>query len=195
MTTANLLYEEDLTLLEQLKAEDPGAFAFFYGKYRKYLMIAATSMLGNEVEAQDLVQEFFIDFWERQLYMRIDPAQSKNREMVIRNYVHKVVYNRCIDKLAQRKTQEQRIAQIPVPDEAVPPQIRMEADERHRELLWSLNTAIARIPPLSAQVFELSYIQHKSRMEIALQMGVSPHTVKNQLLRAMKILRSHLKKG
>jgi DNA-binding CsgD family transcriptional regulator len=32
-------------------------------------------------------------------------------------------------------------------------------------------------------------------MEIALQMGVSPHTVKNQLLRAMKILRSHLKKG
>ena len=189
------LYEEDVILLEQLKSGKPAAFAGFYEKYRRYLMIVATSLLGDEMEAQDLVQDFFVDFWERQLYMKIDPGQSKSVDMVIKGYVHKVVYNRCMDKLASRKVKQKRMVQMPVPEEACAPQIRMEADERQQLLSWSLNAAIAQIPPLSARVFELSYIEHKSRQQVALEMGVSPHTVKNQLVRAMKILRQHLKKG
>jgi len=189
------VYENDVVLLEQLKAGNSDAFPAFYGKYRRYLMIVATSLLDDEMEAQDLVQDFFISFWERQLYLKIDPGQSKSPEVVIKGYVHKVVYNRCMDRLALRRTKLKRIAQMPVQDEACPPQIRLEAEERQQQLLWSLHSAIGKIPPLSARVFELSYIQHKSRLEVALEMGVSPHTVKNQLVRAMKILRHHLKKG
>jgi len=189
------VYEEDIILLEQLKAGAPTAFAAFYGKYRRYLMIVATSFLEDEMEAQDLVQDFFIDFWQRQLYMKIDPGQSKSIEVVIKAYVHRVVYNRCIDRLGVRKTKQKRLAHMPVQDEACAPEIRIEIEEWQRQLSWSLKTAIAQIPPLSARVFELSYIQHKSRVEVAMEMGVSPNTVKNQLLRAMKILRHHLKKG
>ncbi len=81
------------------------------------------------------------------------------------------------------------------PEEACPPEIPLEMREWQRQISWSLNMAISKIPPLSARVFELSYIQHKTRLEVALEMGVSPHTVKNQLVRAMKILRNQLKKG
>ena len=189
------VYEEDIILLEQLKVGMPEAFAAFYEKYRRYLMIVATSLLEDEMEAQDLVQDFFIDFWERKLYMKIDPGQSKSPEIVIKGYVHKVVYNRCMDRLASRKVKQKRMAYMPVQEEACAPEIRMEADEWQQQLCWSLNAAIAQIPPLSARVFELSYIQRKSRVQVALEMGVSPHTVKNQLVRAMKILRHHLKKG
>ncbi|WP_089910532.1 RNA polymerase sigma factor [Chitinophaga rupis] len=195
MTTTMSVYEEDLILLQQLKAGTPEAFTAFYEKYRRYLMIVAASILEDEMEAQDLVQDFFVDFWERQLYMRIDPGQSKSEDVVIKGYVHKVVYNRCMDRLTARKAKQKRIAHMPVQDEACAPEIRMEIAEWQQQLSWSLKTAIAQIPPLSARVFELSYIQRKSRIEVAMEMGVSPNTVKNQLLRAMKILRHHLKKG
>jgi len=190
-----LVLHQDLMLLEHLKAGEPAAFAAFYEKYRRYLMIVAASLLDDEMEAQDLVQEFFIDFWEKRLYMKIDPMQSKGDGVVIKSYVHKVVYNRCMDRLSQRKSKQRRLAAMPQPDEAIAPQIRMEIEEWQQQLSWSLSTAIGKIPPLSARVFELSYIQHKSRLEVALEMGVSPHTVKNQLVRAMKVLRNHLKKG
>jgi len=195
MSTTNLVYDQELVLLQHLKAGKPEAFAVFYEKYRKYLMIVATSLLEDEMEAQDLVQDFFIDFWERQLFMRIDPGQCRNEEVIIKSYIHKVVYNRCLDRLAQRKSRQQRIARMPAQEEAVAPQVRMEAEEWQQQLSWSLHAAIAKIPPLSARVFELSYIQHKSRLDVALEMGISPHTVKNQLVRAVKILRNHLKKG
>jgi len=189
------VYEGDVILLEQLKAGQAAAFATFYEKYRRYLMIVAISLMDDEMEGQDVVQEFFIDFWERKLYMKIDPRQSKCEATAIKNYVHKVVYNRCMDKLKERRVKQNKIAHMPVQEEACAPEIRMEAEQWQHQLSWSLNTAIAKIPPLSARVFELSYVQHKSRLEVALEMGVSPHTVKNQLMRAMKILRHHLKKG
>lgn len=187
--------EQDLVLLEQLKAGQVSAFTTFYQKYRRYLMIVATSLLDDEMEAQDLVQEFFIDFWERRLYMKIDPAQSKSETVVIKNYVHRVVYNRCMDRLMQHKNQQQKISHMPTSEITCAPEIRLETQEWQQQLTWSLNTAISKIPPLSARVFELSYIQRKTRLEVALEMGVSPHTVKNQLVRAMKILRNHLKKA
>jgi DNA-binding CsgD family transcriptional regulator len=40
----------------------------------------------------------------------------------------------------------------------------------------------------------MAYVQHMSRQEIATELDISPHTVKNQLQRAIKILRAKLKK-
>jgi len=189
------VYEEDIILLQQLKAGSPEAFAACYEKYRRYLMIVANSLLDDEMEAQDLVQEFFIDFWERKLYMKIDPGQSKSETVVIKGYIHRIVYNRCMDKLGLRKSKQKRMADMPVPEEACGPEIRMEIEQWQQQLAWSINSAISKVPPMSARVFELSYRQHKSRLQVAMEMGVSPHTVKNQLVRAIKILRNHLKKA
>jgi RNA polymerase sigma-70 factor (ECF subfamily) len=188
-------HEQDITLLEQLKAGSEQAFAVFYARYRRYLMVAAVSLLEDEMEAQDLVQDFFVDFWERQLYFRIDPGFNKGEGEVIKYYIHRIVYNRCLDRLAQRKSRQHRMDGMPAPDLMCQPENRMENLEWQRQLSNALGTAMSKVPPLSAKVFDLAYIQHKSRHEIAAEMGVSPNTVKNQLVRAVKILRSQLKKG
>jgi len=186
--------KQDSILLEQLKTGSEQAFEEFYAKYRKYLMVVAVSLLNDEMEAQDLVQEFFIDFWQKQLFNKIDPAYSKGEGDLMKNYIHRIVYNRCMDRISQRKSLQQKIDDMPAPDISCPPENRMEALEWQRQLSYTLQAAIAKVPPLSARVFELSYIHRKSRHEIAAQMGVSPHTVKNQLVRAVRILRAQLKK-
>lgn len=190
-----LIQEQDILLLEQLKAGDERAFAVFYDRYRRYLMVAAVSLLEDEMEAQDVVQEFFIDFWQKQLFNKIDPQYNKGDGGPIKGYIHRIIYNRCLDRISRRKTRQHRIDRMPVPDIASPPESRIETIEWQQQLGLALQTAIDKVPRLSAEVFRLAYIQHKSRNEIATLMGVSPHTVKNQLMRAVKILRSQLKKA
>lgn len=187
--------EQDRLLLEQLKAGDERAFAVFYDRYRKYLMVAAVSLLEDEMEAQDVVQDFFIDFWRKQLFNKIDPLYNKGDGGPIKGYIHRIIYNRCLDKISQRKSRQHRIEVMPSPDMSCPPENRIENREWQQQMGMALQSAISKVPPLSARVFQLSYIEHKSRNEIATIMGVSPHTVKNQLLRAVKILRTQLKRG
>jgi RNA polymerase sigma-70 factor (ECF subfamily) len=187
--------EQDLYMLDQLKAGNQHAFSEFYTRYRKYLMVVAVSLLADEMEAQDLVQEFFIDFWQKQLFNRIDPGYNNGEGEIFKGYIHRAVYNRCLDRLSRHKSRQQRIENMPAPDIMCPPEYRIENREWQQQLGTSLQAAIDKVPPMSAKVFQLAYIQHKSRLEIATMMGVSPNTVKNQLVRAVKILRSHLKKG
>jgi RNA polymerase sigma-70 factor (ECF subfamily) len=186
--------EQDLILLDALKAGNDLAFAQFYKKYRRYLMVVAVSLLEDEMDAQDLVQEFFIDFWEKQLFNKIDPGYSKGGGVLIKSYIHRIVYNRCMDKISLRKNKQKRIDTMPLPDIICPPEIRMEIRERQQHLNTALLSAIGKVPPLSAKVFELAYLHNKSRLQIAAEMSISPNTVKNQLVRAVRILRIQLKK-
>jgi len=185
-------YEEDIVLLDQLKAGSVPAFEQFYTQYRRYLMVLAISLLDNELEAQDVVQDFFIDFWHKQLYLKINPAGKANN--FIRSYIHRIIYNRCMDKLEQRTQRQRRILHMPLQESTPSPEQKLQALEWEQELDKALKAAIKEIPPLSARVFELAYLQHKSRNEIAAELGISPHTVKNQLARAIRILRGRLKK-
>lgn len=179
-------YEQDIILLNRLKAGDEGALTYLYNKYRKWLMLVALTVLGNskDLEAQDIVQEFFIDFWEKKLYRKIGPP------FTVRTYLYRCIYNRCLNKIRDNKVEQKRRDRFSLITEHLQlPEHRVE----NKELYLQLDAAIRDVPPLSAQVFRLTYIDHKSRKEIASEMGISPHTVRNQLVRAIAILRNRLK--
>jgi len=182
--------EQDI-ILERLKSGDKEAFKLFYEKHRRYLMVMAMSVLKDEMEAQDLVQDFFTDFWQKQLYNRISldvPGASIN------GYVNRAVYNRCLDRLKQKKIQEKRLKDFREPENTLSQEENINRTEWQAELNEALQKAIGAVPPNSAKIFEMAFVQHKSRQEIATELSISPHTVKNQLQRAIKILRAKLKK-
>jgi len=180
--------EQDIILLERLKAGDEEAFSYIYTKHYVWLAVVAMPLLKDEAEVQDLVQEFFIDFLQKKLFLQIGPPYN------IKYYLNTAVRNRCLDKIRRKSVSQKRM------DNALagfpsyqPPEILMETQERQREIGVALKAAIQQVPALSAKVFTLAYIENKSRDQIATEMGVSPHTVKNQLVRAIKILRTRLK--
>lgn len=186
------IYEgDDFTLLANLKQRDTDAFNWLYTKHRGPLMFLAMSILKDMDEAKDLVQDFFADFWQDEIYQRIDANGKTNG--FLKGYLNRAVYNRSLNRANQLKKIEQKTAGLPIEDNSLTPeQIRKELD--WREGFGSrLEKALEFVPPLSRRVFELTYLEEKSRNQIAETMGTSPHTVKNQLLRAMKILREKLK--
>lgn len=169
----------DIPLLDALKSGEAEAFTQCYTQYRVRLTVYAMSILGNESDAQDLVQDFFTDFYDRQLYKTINSS--------LKYFLYASVKNRCLNKI-RNDGNRQRILKIIAPpsDQASP-----ESDIDMRGLQSELSSTISNIAPLSSKVFELAYFRGMNRNEIAEEMGISPNTVKNQLLRALKIVKAH----
>ena len=173
--------EEEKILLQRLQSGDAKAFQTVFERYFKLLYTEAWYKLENDKEAEDLVQEFFIEFWERQLFRSVTIS--------LKYYLYQSVRNRCINRLEHHKVQQRRTdqyAQVQPGD--YQPVNKME----NNELRDQIENILETIPPESAKVFRLSYMEEHKRKEVADMLGISENTVKTQLARALRHFREKL---
>lgn len=175
----------DIVLLASLKARDIKAFDYLYHHARNRLHVLAYSIINDREAARDLVQDFFIDFWQKRSYENIRGSLSAYLVCAVRNRAIK--YNHKQATLFRLKG---RAPAMPVVNEAVAEQ-KME----NSELKLRIETAIRKLPPTAARVFQLHYIEHLSHAEISQKLGITRSTVSNHISRALKELRLTLKKG
>jgi RNA polymerase sigma-70 factor (ECF subfamily) len=168
---------DDLLLQQQLQAGNMDAFNAFYKRFRTDLTVYALSILENEAEAQDVVQEFFITFWERKLYANITTS--------IKSFLYVSIKNRCLNRLRDNDTRIRHLQEIQLEEGYTLPE---EMNER-QALQQELSQTIKNEAPLCSEIFKLAYFEGLSYKQIAETMDISPHTVRNQLVRALKILR------
>ncbi|KAA2239753.1 sigma-70 family RNA polymerase sigma factor [Chitinophaga agrisoli] len=174
----------DSVLLQHLKAGDSQAFETCFKLYRKDLMTTALAILQNEADAKDLVQEFFIDFWEKQLYKHIDSS--------LKGFLILAIKNRCINQLSKNDTRRRRLEQLFQQTQgAVLPDNRLEQQEQQQALSSALQQLL---PAQTLKVVQLAYLDGKNRKEIAIATGTSPNTIRNQLVSALKLLRKNFKR-
>lgn len=170
-------------LLKRLKLLDWDAFDYLYSHTRVRLYILAYTILKDETAAQDLVQDLFIDLWERKLFLNIQSA--------LKTYLMRAVRNRAyvyLEKLATQKKLKIQFDYLEGKQHST--NNKVENDELSKEL----DKAIAKLPPMSAKVFKLHYLHQLSHSSIAEQLQISKSTVSGHMDRALKILRSELKK-
>lgn len=161
-------------------------FDHLYTTYRRWLMVVATGILQNEQEAEEVVQEFFIDLWQRQSYKNV-PAGSKE---ALQNYLFVSIKNRCLNRMAKEDTRLKRVNNfLAMRTPVASPDNKLE----NTELKNQLSNAIGQLPPRQGQVFQNAYLMDKSRKEIADEMRISEKTVKKQMQLALKALRNYLK--
>jgi RNA polymerase sigma-70 factor (family 1) len=173
---------DDIPLLEELQAGNVRAFNECYNRYRTGLKVYACSILQDEAEAQDVVQEFFIDLWEKQLYKNINTS--------VKHFLVVSIKNRCLNRLRDNDTRRKRYQEMQLPEDFSLPTYR----KGQLELQQELSSAIEKEAPKSSRVFQLAYFEDMSYEEIAQTMGISTHTVKHQIVRALKILRTKFSK-
>lgn len=132
--------------------------------------------------AEDLAQDTFLRFWEARL--RLDPSGSPA------SYLFRIARNLVLDEAAHRvhtvdvlQTEDEvlvRYSQNPEEEYAR----RLAADE--------VLVALSYLPERSRVAFVLSRYHDMSYDEIAETMSISLQTVKNQVSRALSILRKRL---
>lgn len=140
------------------------------------LCLYALHYIPDPDKVEDVVQECFAALWEKQ---QAGAAVSNPRA-----YLYMAVRNRCLDHLrkAGLKTEELKPHDtygIIDDDDA---QERAQIEAR----LW---TAIDRLPEKCREVFLLSKRDGLKYEEIAQELGISENTVRNQISKALKILK------
>lgn len=159
-----------------------------FRKYYPNLIFYATRLVGDE-EAEDVVQDVFVELWRRKDSMVIGDQ--------IQAFLYRAVYTRALNVLKHRSIEDgycaaveeinQKRAEFYQPDNNEV--IRRIED---RELRNEIYEAINELPDKCKEVFKLSYLHEMKNKEIADVMEVSLRTVEAHMYKALKFLRSRL---
>ena len=174
-------YSDNEVLLQGLRRNDLKAFEHLYHHARNRLFVLALSILHDEYTARDLVQDFFIDLW----YFRIFETITTSLNAYLFQSVRNRAFNLREKLITQEKLKQGYIVQEP------PTRYPLE----NEELGQLINHAINQLPTMAGKVFRMQYIDKLTHVEIAEKLGISKHTVSNHMHRALKELRSTLKKN
>ena len=162
---------------------DHDAFRQLFDLYADRLHAAVYNYTKSRFVAEELVQEVFIRLWNHRAHLKEVEAPTA--------YLYRVVFN-SINTYLKRTANERRIldrAQAWISSDQNEPLQQLEANEMGR----IITAAVERLPARKKIIYYLSREQGLSYQEIAEQLHISPNTVKNHLVEAMKLLRGYLK--
>ena len=140
-----------------------------FRRYYPSLIFYATRLVGEE-EAEDVVQDVFVELWKRKDHIEIGDQ--------IQAFLYRAVY---MEEINQRR------AEFYQPDNNEV--IRRIED---KELRKEIHDAINELPDKCKEVFKLSYLHDMKNKEIADILGVSLRTVEAHMYKALKYLRGRL---
>lgn len=177
-----------LSLPLKKSGENDYRFQRIFEDYYTELRAYACRLTGNADEAEDVVEDTFVDLWKNR--GRLDFSGN------IRSYLYRAVYSNAIDLLRSRGVSPMRISLLDHINE-----VRMEYVSAHngqthleqQELATRLEQAIDSLPEKCRMVFRLSYINGLSNRDIALSMGISVRTVEAHIYKALHELRIKLR--
>ena len=175
----------DLELAARCRAGDADAFEELYRQHARRLFSLVVRMVGSAEDAEDLVQEVFL-----QAHRKLAGFRG---ESTLGTWLYRLTMNHCLDHLRGRQARmsratesldEEDAAEPMAPAPAVPPAIsRMD-----------LEKAIAALPPGARAAFLLHDVEGFEHQEIAAILGVSEGTSKSQVHKARLKLRALLRR-
>ncbi|RFM34678.1 RNA polymerase sigma factor [Chitinophaga silvisoli] len=171
--------QEDF-LLNRLKQHDEAALKELVCLYQPAMILEAYYILKDFQEAEDIVQEVWIRFWQLRATIELKPSLAA--------YLQRATRNESIIYLKKKNVRAKRQAQY---DYFLEPSIRLQPFE-NEELGKRLHHAINAIPPAARKSFILSYLDDKNQKAIATEQNISLQVVKNNISKALKILRQVL---
>jgi RNA polymerase sigma factor (sigma-70 family) len=178
-----MLYTNDEEMLQGIKAGRENAFTAMYNLYQPLLLMEAYYKVRSYSEAEDMVQEIFASLWQRREKLSISiPLKHYLLKAVHLQYAYKCRKSEVAKRFVRHTLYVSREATVNYVLE-------------NKEIYTQIRQAMSQISaPACRRAFELLYIEDMSHKEIALDMNIKPQVVKNQVSRALKVIRTHLKK-
>lgn len=173
---------EDKRIIKRFKEGDVGAFDTIYRIYSNKMYYFALGLLKDQEISRDLVQEVFVNLWEKR--SQVDLNKNFN------NYIYTIIYN-SVRKYFRKKAIETKaivhlLKNSPEVIEGV------DAIVIYDELLELASKSIENLPPKRKIVYKLSKQEGLKIKEIASKLNISTRTAENHLAKALKYLKEEL---
>jgi RNA polymerase sigma-70 factor (family 1) len=175
----------DTELLALMRGGDQAAFNAIYERHCPALYRTALRILDDEDTAKDVVQEVFINLYERNSKARVQG--SKLEEGIILNlqaYLFQAAKYQCFMLLRAGRISEKHLNRL----NAVMVSNELEEQINAQELQHALDKSLASLPEKCREVFYLSRFESLSNKKIAERLNISHKTVENQITKALKML-------
>ncbi len=169
------------SVLPRIAAGDPAAAADCIARYGGLVWALARRFLGNPSDAEDAVQDVFIELWKNA--SRYDPARSSEP-----TYITMIARRRLIDR--KRRAGRTPVPQ-PLPDEPVgtpPKSDRIEIEDEAARAA----AALGELRVEEQRVIQMAVYQGLTHEEIAAKTGLPVGTVKTHIRRGLIRVRERL---
>ncbi len=178
--------EEHRALAAALTRGDKAALARLYDLLAKPLYSLALRITNDSAEAQDVVQDVFLQLWNRAA--DFDPTRG-----TYFSWVATLTRNRALDRVRTRQRRSE-IVNASAPD--ILPTDNSDLDSGDalwlREKAASVRAALGSLPPEQKSAIELAFFRGLTQQQIAEQLGEPLGTVKARIRRGLLRLRESL---
>lgn len=184
---------EDLGLIDQIKGGDFGAFEKLVHKYESRIYNHCLKFLNNQEDAEDVLQETFLQVHRALASFRGDSAFS--------TWLFKIATNGCLMKIRKKKKVD--LVSIDKPIEFDGSKLTREITDWSKnpsilhsndEIKTALNRLMAKLPEDKRVVLALKDMEGFSNLEISHILGMTVAAVKSRLHRARLLMRDSLTK-
>ncbi len=178
--------ESQAQLLRRIAAQDRDALAEFYDQTARPLFSIAYRMLGNAEEAEEVIQDVFVQIWTKA------PTFDATIGLPFA-WVMGILRNRCIDRLRARQRRARVIAETTEDQNletlvaSSPPDTSLPESE-----LAAIRAAVGSLPPEQQQAIKLAFFSGLTHQEIAGQLQEPLGTIKARIRRGMEKMRDGL---
>jgi RNA polymerase sigma-70 factor (ECF subfamily) len=178
-------YLDDKIIVENLKKGDVLSFDNIFKKYNKKVYYFALSYLKNREEAQDVVQEVFLNLWRYR--------DQINGYYVFSKYLFKITYNttcKRFRKLASDKKQLEEVVRNSILEDD-----STNLEIEYNNLFETAKALIEKMPSCQKNIFLLSVNGKLTTEQIAQQLNISKKTVENYMSKVKTSLKKSFSDG
>lgn len=168
-------------LLQLAASGGQGAFTELFMQNRHKLFSFLMRLTQSPEATEDVIQDIFMKLWRNKSSLaEIDNFSS---------YLFRMAQNQCITQF-KRMAKETLILSRLASDSS-PSRSTTEDHIAVKEVQEQLQQAVAKLTPQQKLVFTLSREKGLKYDEIAAELNISPSTVKNHMIDALRIIRQH----
>ena len=179
----------DHSIVRAVLAGDKEAYGALVRAHSATVFRVAFRMIGNEADAEEIVQEAFL-----RGYQRLERFQHRS---AFRTWIYRIAVNCALNRINRPGIEaEYRHGEETDPEEKTVQLAGKDADpERElmsREISTAQEMAMQRLTPTEKTAFVLRHLEDRSVNEIAEVLEIAPNAAKQAVFRAVQKLRREL---
>jgi RNA polymerase sigma-70 factor (ECF subfamily) len=167
-------------IIIEFQKGDPTAFTTFFQMHYRPLCYFASQLIGSQPDAEDIVKDTYVKLWQK----HGDFATPQN----IKAFLYITTRNACLNFLRHVQVKESSRKEL-MYLEVEKGQDLVINQMIKAELMQEIYAEIEKLPEKRRMVFKMAYIEGLKNDEIATEMAISIHTVKEHKGKALQFLR------
>jgi RNA polymerase sigma-70 factor (ECF subfamily) len=175
--------DAEMALVERCRRGELGAFEEVYRAHSGRLYSLVLRMVGNQSDAEDLLQDVFLA-----AHRKLDGFRG---ESALGTWLYRLATNQCLDYLRSKSARTGQLTDA-MDDEPEMPDARSRGIAADRVAKMDLERALAQLPEGCRAAFLLYDVEGLEHREVADALGIAEGTSKSQVHKARLKLRALL---